>query len=78
MSVVDKNVTFIQKLFYLTSTCFSTPLLIDVAERTFEKGCEDNANILQDNLNEIMNILQAYPNCAHIVSGIFTLILNSN
>jgi hypothetical protein len=80
MSVVDKdeNVPFIQKLFYLTSTCLGNPLLMDAAERTFEKGCEDNAKILQGSLGEMMNILQAYPYCVHIVGGVFTLILNSN
>jgi len=39
MTVTDKNISFIQKLFYYTSTCFTSPLLMDAAERTFAKGC---------------------------------------
>lgn len=33
---------------------------------------------MQASLSEMMNVLQVYPNCAYIVSGVFNIIVNSN
>jgi hypothetical protein len=62
MSVQEKTVDFIQKLFYFTSTCFDVPLLIDTAELTFCRGCELNYGIIAESTADLIVVLQAYPN----------------
>lgn len=68
---------FLQKLFYLSSTCFSEPLLADAASRTFCRGCEIHAQTLSSMAEEFIGVLQAYPDMDHLARGVVFLVCSS-
>lgn len=74
MTIQEKDLNFIKLLFNLTSTCFEDPLLMPYAEKTFAKGCEYNHQLMRANAEEMMGLVQKYPNREHIVKGIVHLI----
>lgn len=61
-------------MFNLTSTCFEDALLMPYAEKTFSKGCEYNHEIMKANAEEMMGLVQKYPNKEYIIKGIVHLI----
>lgn len=74
MTVQEKDLGFIKLLFNLASTCFEHPLLMPFAEKAFAKGCEHNHQLMRASAEEMVGLVQKYPNREHIVRGIAHLI----
>lgn len=74
MSIQEKEVNFIKTLFNLTSTCFDNELLMPYAEKTFSRGCQHNHEIMRNSIDDMIGLIQKYPNREHIVKGIIHLI----
>lgn len=50
MTIKQKEPTFIKTLFSLTATSFPIELTMPFAEKTFERGCEENYELMQGNV----------------------------
>lgn len=61
MSNKAKNAIMAKKLFYYNSISFDNELLADEADRTFYKGCEHNAALMIQDINQFVELMHLYP-----------------